>query len=1596
MSVAPAARKQFHPRYQLGELIGEGGMGQVYRALDSELQRPVAVKTLQNVHDTSSLELFKKECAALATLNHPNIIDIYDVGQMLQEGRSRPFFVMPLLEGETLDRLIRRSGPLPVQRCVEIILHTCRGLQAAHEKGVVHRDLKPSNIFVLLGDSVKIIDFGVACMIDRQTTIGLKGTLYYMAPELLELKPPSRLSDIFALGVVCYEALSGRRPFEGSTDVSIQLAILKEIPPPVSEFNPKVNRAMSQVIHKAMAKKPWLRFQSAREFGEALQKAYRDEPIEIFDDAKTRIRLQRARKSVEEGNLEFARELLDELESDCVDPEVGVLRRQVDKGLLLRRINELLSNARLRYEEEEYQLAIVKVQEVLELDPENAEALALKASIEEQSSAKQIEAWRRLARQHMESNLFSHARDALRNVLQLKPKDTETLRLQAEIDDREAQFHQLREERQHLFDAALEAKERGDISGALSKIQRLVDLVNAAPEWVSSGHSAEYQRLYKEIRSEHEDIKNAYDQARSHLEFGQDLDAALAICEQYLERYPADARFQALKFEVQERQRQKLSAYIAQVHQEAEAEPNLDRKVEILRRAQAQHPDEPHFERSLRIAIEKRDLVDSIVSKARNFEAQEQFAEALSQWEMLNTIYSRYPGLEYEIDRVKKRRELQNQQAARLRWVEQIERYLGFKDFKAALGVCERALREFPDDGELLALQKQATQGATRKQRADELLTTSRDLLTQGRESEALATLQEGYQLDDQNVDLRDALVQVLLDQARARLESDWRGAEDLLKQALEIDPGSALGRSLETIVADRRKTEFVNTCLARSREHEAAGDIPSAMAVLEKGLSTYPDDRQLVRLHTNLRQMLPPESPPAEASTAGVANPAPEAAKETAEVAAKPSPPAKAPRPKREGGAAFQKSIQWLRAPALPGKVALPRWALAAGGMAVAAVAAIAIAFWPESAPRTPGSVAITLASTPEGAVFEIGGRVVGPEVSLAPGRYEVRATLAGYYPASQPVDVQTAGQRFVIPLRPLEPLVQLLGAGLDKGTVQIDGQPAGELSDGQFVTSSLPPGQHQLKLSGSGFGEVVLAFELGVAQAPALQGPVQAKELKTVVVTAFRDRGRLYSSLGTLQARLNGEDKGVLSAEGLDLGPLPAGTHQLSLFDGRNEVMALPVEITGGPQLLISLSADRNVGNLLVQTGVPDVEVFVNDRKQSRRTNSRGDLQLLNLEPGQVTVRVAKAGFAVQPGEQAVTVVKSQWRKVEFLLKELPPEPARLELSGLAPQTEVVLDGKAAGRAQAGGSFSSGSISPGRHTIELRRAGYRNKTIEVQFEAGRTHTFVGNDTKQELETGTVQFSGVEPRNATLVIQADPKLIPSGQLPAQREYSPVPSSLQLPVGKYNFIFRAPEHDDFPALVELVDREVKSLPMFRLAPAAKVAKVETPKPGSMNEWQSQWKLEEGWYVHRGGGDVLYGRTPSAGVFSFTFKPPSGGTFKKDDPPVRVIVGYQNNRDHALLMIDRKDYTRSRVLGAEKRTSRNPHKLDPSKEYECRVTVSEDKVQVRIHSGPQSMTLDEWTIGAADKFNPVLGKFGFRIEQGEEMRMKDFSFRPETH
>ena len=250
-------RTNLQERYELREILGRGGMGVVYKALDTLMKREVALKTIIDIDNPASADLFYKEWSILATMVHPNVIGIYDIGEFEEDGMKKPFFVMPMLPGAALDRLIREGSPrLTTENVVNIIDQACRGLHAAHELGLVHRDVKPSNIFVMDDDSVKIIDFGIARIASTQSNTSIKGTLFYLAPEFLENKPPTPLSYQFALAVAAYEALTRRRPFDGASDSEVFEAIKKHSPPPASELNPNVNFGISQVLHKAMAKQP--------------------------------------------------------------------------------------------------------------------------------------------------------------------------------------------------------------------------------------------------------------------------------------------------------------------------------------------------------------------------------------------------------------------------------------------------------------------------------------------------------------------------------------------------------------------------------------------------------------------------------------------------------------------------------------------------------------------------------------------------------------------------------------------------------------------------------------------------------------------------------------------------------------------------------------------------------------------------------------------------------------------------------------------------------------------------------------------------------------------------------------------------------------------------------------------------------------------------------------------------------------------------------------------------------------------------------------------------------------------------------------------
>jgi len=271
--------------YEILSPLGAGGMGEVYRARDTRLEREVAVKVLPEsfTSDAERLRRFEQEARATGSLNHPNVLAVFDVGRL---GDS-PYLVTELLEGETLRERLT-DGALPVRKAVEIGVQIARGLAAAHEKGIVHRDLKPENLFVTRDGHVKVLDFGLAKVggaasaAEKTVTTPpadltgqgvVLGTAGYMSPEQVRGQPADARSDIFALGCVVYELLSGRRAFRGETSAETMTAILREDPEAVSVSGHSVPLALERVVRRCLEKAPGDRFQSARDLAFALEAA---------------------------------------------------------------------------------------------------------------------------------------------------------------------------------------------------------------------------------------------------------------------------------------------------------------------------------------------------------------------------------------------------------------------------------------------------------------------------------------------------------------------------------------------------------------------------------------------------------------------------------------------------------------------------------------------------------------------------------------------------------------------------------------------------------------------------------------------------------------------------------------------------------------------------------------------------------------------------------------------------------------------------------------------------------------------------------------------------------------------------------------------------------------------------------------------------------------------------------------------------------------------------------------------------------------------------------------------------------------------------
>jgi len=1573
-------------RYEITEKpLGEGSTGVVYKAYDTVTKRFVALKTIWADAAPESIGLFEREWTVLGRLSHPNIVDILDTGEWSFNGQERPYFVMPLLPGATLEHLIETSSPrLTVERTIDILSQACRGLHAAHDQNLVHSGIKPSSIFVLEDDSVKVIDFGVVQTVETSPAAGLKGVSPYAAPEQVEMKPATPLSDIFSLGVVCYETLTGRKPFERESEAGIGEAIRAYIPPPASEINPVINEMVSRTVHKAMAKLPGHRFANAREFGDTLQKALRNEPIERFEPAKIQPRIERVKRAYSEGDYQFAQEILSELESEGhLDPHMPVLRTQIEQALREKNIRQLLENARIRMDEQEYPLALQKVASILSLDPENRDAQALRSHIERLRGENQVESWFRVVQEQRDNNQFGQARQGLQEILKLDSANTQARQLLGEIDQSEQEMSRIRDEKQRLYEGAVAAYRGGEISTALSGLERALAIAWRGVRSGAPDLDAQCQSFYNQVRSERDAARNAYAEGRKYI-LDRNVPRALEICDEYLEKHPGDPMFQALKLEAEELERQELAAAVAEVNRRAEAEPDIDQKLNILKEAVEKYPDEPHFRSSMKLIRDRRDLVSTIVGRARQYEERGMFNDAEGQWDILRNIYALFPNLDLEIERLARRKEEQVQGEAKARWMEQIDAHLNAADYAKAHAKIGEALGEFPQDRELIHAQSIAEQGLKRGSEGSALLKQGQDLCFVRQYEEGLVALRKAERLDPRNGLARAALIGGLVAHARELMPKDWHAAEPLVKEALDLEPGDPAARSLLSVLDDHRRQDAIANILVGARNYKDGGHISDALQLVERGLAQYPSDSRLTQLAESLRA---PAAPPVEE-----APPVPEPEPATpiavpAEIPVTPS-AVDVPRPKLVPvlpGAAVPvptskpRTEIAVRPPMLPERRNRPAasklppayapgvideirfkgsvWGVAGvGALALIAAAGIySVTHKPnqpvrETAPASsadargsaptpilPQMRPVLLESNVAGTSFSEDGKTLAAASELSAGNHAVEASHEGYLPdlkvfsidaaATSPLSVKFELRRALARLRLTSPIAN--------GRLVLDELETLNLQAGSVSKEDLPLGPHTVKVYDKRREIFSFAFEARPNQLPVLITPLATQPVAGAVIVSMGGAAKVYTTPGLRAAAGQQPGQGLQAVPplGLDLAGSPEKPARFLLEGSKGVSQQQSADSSVFPVLTVKLAGVSEPALLALTSNVANCGISVDGKPL--RDAMTGTARSIPLDPGVHPIRLSCPGY--RDMEQIATIKDGDAGpyKLDFAMTAIPVRRAVFTLAGALPDTAVLGNQVRIGTVGADGTFSK-EIDPGSYTFEWRKPGFEPRKESRVVKAGESLRLDGTLT---------------PSTGSLVVKVNPDV---ARIVARNEGDSSSISLlnntplALAAGSYRVTAEAAGYREKSEIVQVANGKFHSLAWDlernAVAPAAAaLAPMHIFENG--DSWQPSSE-GSGWWVHSGSG--YSSLRSSTGTFSFDFLKKKAGARNKK---INILADCGDHDNCIVYALDGHNLT-SKVIadGQTVQDEKKAHGMDSNSSYHLLFEMSPDAIVVKNRAG----------------------------------------------
>jgi len=739
-------------KYELIEEVGRGAMGEVYKAQDPFIGRLVALKTITGalVGRPDLLERFYQEARSAGALQHPNIVTVYELGKESET----PFIAMEFLEGESLEAVIERRPVLTLTQKVSYIIPVCRALDYAHKRGVVHRDIKPGNVMITKDGGVKVVDFGIARLMDSShtQTNTIIGTLGYMSPQQIRGERADERSDIWATGVMLYELLAYQRPFDGANQTSLMLNIASDDihPAPIKTFAPDCTPALESLLAKMLQKDITQRYQTMEEV------LFDFEPIwRRLQEASVAEMIAGSEELIRAKNFSRARDVLRRaLQIDSRNSRAKTLLEEANAELrqtvMRSQINSALEKARALLSEGRHSEAKAEAEAALKLDPENAPAKEMIAEAERAAErARKIDETLRAAKQKLAEGALEDAAERARQVLDWDKDNPLARALQKQIEEQLAQ----REARKRLADILQRARKLW----ADQKVDECTALLaEAQKEFSADSEIARLMEIARQERAEQRKRKLLAD-AKALLA-DQRFDDALAATDAVAKEYPGDDATRKLRElilqekEELERQR-KLQKDIADL----QALVNSEKYAEAVFRGEKLLREYPkhaelfelmNFARVEAAKLEQKRLAAEALKDIDKKLQQSKFQEAATAAERALARFPHDPGLESALEQARAGvKEADRQQKLRQR-IAEIQAKLKGGQQTAAADLARQTLAAFGADEQVNKLLHDAESAVTEKREKEkereEKVAATQTLIADGRFSDATQILQTG------------------------------------------------------------------------------------------------------------------------------------------------------------------------------------------------------------------------------------------------------------------------------------------------------------------------------------------------------------------------------------------------------------------------------------------------------------------------------------------------------------------------------------------------------------------------------------------------------------------------------------------------------------------------------------------------------------------------------------------------------------------------------------------------------------------------------------------------------------------------------------